>query len=135
MGNKIAVVLLTVLDLVLLAVLVSVFFAARAAFAQTPPTNVRVAWEVYPLARPSNGGWYNVWRAQKVGDYCPGSLTWIGHVPQTFAPDGSAIAPAFVDVAPLHGVGCYSVSYIQTPSGTPSSVETEQSTPIEVTFP
>jgi hypothetical protein len=99
------------------------------------PTNVRLAWEFYPLSRPSNTGWYNIWRAAKVGDYCPGSLTWIGHVQQTFAPDGTPIPPAFIDAAPLHGLACYSISFVQTPSGTPSAVESEQSTPIEVAFP
>lgn len=104
-------------------------------FAQAPASNVRLTWIPYPLARPSNAGWYNIWRAAKVGDYCPGSLTWIGHVPQTFSPDGTPIAPAFVDAAPLHGIGCYSVSFIQTPSGTPDAVETELSTPLEVVVP
>ncbi len=106
-------------------------------FAQAPASTVRLTWIPYPLARPTNAGWYNIWRAPKVGDFCttPTDFAWIGHVQQTFAPDGTPIAPAFVDAAPLHGTGCYAVSFIQTPSGTPDSVETERSTPVEAIVP
>lgn len=137
MPNKFAVALLVALNLVLICFLAGLLFAAQAAFAQTQATSIRVAWEFFPLSRSSNSGWYNLWRAAKSGDFCASStdFVWIGHVQQTFDALGNPIAPVFVDAKPLIGGACYAVSFVQTPSGTPTSVESERSDPIAVSFP
>lgn len=117
-----------------LLLVVLAFFSS----AQTvpPAPTVKLAWDVYPLARPSNTGWYNVWRVAKptTDDFCPSptDYKWIGHVKQAFDAQGNASLPTFVDSTPLQGRACYTVSFIQTPSGTPTSVETERSDPVVV---
>jgi hypothetical protein len=109
------------------------------ALVQTPPPappTVRIAWESFPLSRPSNPGRYKIWRAAKSGDFCttPTDFALIGQVQQTFDAAGNPIPPAFVDAKPLPSA-CYQVSFTQTPSGTPAAVESERSDPLPVVLP
>ena len=96
---------------------------------------VTLDWQPYPSSTPTNTGWYNVYRADKTGDYCVGTPTWIGHVQQSYA-NGLSTLPQYVDASVLAGKSyCYSVSFIYTPSGTSSAVESELSDALQVTVP
>ena len=95
--------------------------------------SVTLSCDPFPLSTPTNPGWLNFYRADKTGEFCAGSPQWIGHTAQTYVA-GTAVPPKYTDTI-ASGSYCYYVSFIYTPSGTPTPVETELSDPLIVTVP
>src|ERR1700756_4884404 len=82
---------------------------------------------------PTNPGWFNIYRSPQNTDGACGTFTWLNHVPQNYA-NGVPVPPDYRDFSVTAGKKlCYEVSFIQTPAGTPSAIETDLSAPIQVT--
>jgi len=115
---------------------------------QTPaPHSVTLDWPPFVMqascygqctpvgSTPTNPGWYNVYRAPQNTDGSTGNFAWVGHVQQIYLLGVPAVSE-YVDSSVVAGASySYEITFIQTPSGTPTAVETEPSEVIKVAIP